>query len=51
MWSHHPDLRAHCVGRTDPNNVFDAALAAGRYLCAGGRDLSVPAQLDRAILG
>ncbi|MEU0389820.1 lytic transglycosylase domain-containing protein [Streptomyces chartreusis] len=38
-------------GRRDPNNVFDAALAAGRYLCAGGRDLSVPAQLDRAILG
>ncbi len=38
-------------GRTDPNNAFDAALAAGRYLCAGGRDLSVPAQLDRAILG
>ncbi|MEU0244929.1 lytic murein transglycosylase [Streptomyces sp. NPDC006235] len=38
-------------GRADPNNVFDAALAAGRYLCAGGRDLSVPAQLDRAILG
>ncbi|MBA8975753.1 lytic transglycosylase domain-containing protein [Streptomyces calvus] len=38
-------------GRSDPNNVFDAALAAGRYLCAGGRDLSDPAQLDRAILG
>ncbi|MGW0500107.1 lytic murein transglycosylase [Streptomyces sp. NPDC003007] len=38
-------------GRTDPNNVFDAALAAGRYLCAGGRGLSVPAELDRAILG
>ncbi|MER7401017.1 lytic murein transglycosylase [Streptomyces sp. NPDC000070] len=38
-------------GRTDPDNVFDAALAAGRYLCAGGRNLSVPAQLDRAILG
>ncbi|MGX1560712.1 lytic transglycosylase domain-containing protein [Streptomyces sp. NPDC055506] len=38
-------------GRRDPNNVFDAALAAGRYLCGGGRDLSVPAQLDRAILG
>ncbi|MFF5367790.1 lytic murein transglycosylase [Streptomyces sp. NPDC013187] len=38
-------------GRTDPNNVFDAALAAGWYLCAGGRDLSVPAELDRAILG
>lgn len=38
-------------GRRDPNNVFDAALAAGRYLCAGGRDLSDPADLDRAILG
>ncbi|KUL25450.1 lytic transglycosylase domain-containing protein [Streptomyces regalis] len=38
-------------GRSDPNNVFDAALAAGRYLCAGGRDLSDPAGLDRAILG
>ncbi|MDF3149807.1 lytic transglycosylase domain-containing protein, partial [Streptomyces sp. T21Q-yed] len=38
-------------GRADPNNVFDAALGAGRYLCAGGRDLSVPAELDRAILG
>jgi hypothetical protein len=38
-------------GRDDPDNVFDAALAAGRYLCAGGRDLSDPAQLDRAVLG
>ncbi|MEV6116101.1 lytic transglycosylase domain-containing protein [Streptomyces sp. NPDC052109] len=38
-------------GRSDPNNVYDAALAAGRYLCAGGRDLSHPADLDRAILG
>ncbi|MFD4974175.1 lytic transglycosylase domain-containing protein [Streptomyces sp. NPDC058424] len=38
-------------GRTDPNNVYDAALAAGRYLCAGRRDLSNPADLDRAILG
>lgn len=38
-------------GRNDPDNVFDAALAAGRYLCANGRDLSVPADLDRAILG
>ncbi|NUP16798.1 MAG: hypothetical protein HOZ81_11970 [Streptomyces sp.] len=38
-------------GRADPNNVHDAALAAGRYLCAGGRDLSLPAELDRAILG
>ncbi|MBA4862777.1 lytic transglycosylase domain-containing protein [Streptomyces sp. PSKA54] len=38
-------------GRADPHNIFDAALAAGRYLCAGGRDLSGPADLDRAILG
>ncbi|MFI5684392.1 lytic transglycosylase domain-containing protein [Streptomyces sp. NPDC051636] len=38
-------------GRADPDNVFDAALAAGRYLCAAGGDLSEPAGLDRAILG
>ncbi|MEV8593027.1 lytic murein transglycosylase [Streptomyces sp. NPDC052012] len=38
-------------GRADPHNVFDAALAAGHYLCAGGRDLSVPGDLDAAILG
>ncbi|WP_409468695.1 lytic transglycosylase domain-containing protein [Streptomyces sp. HC307] len=38
-------------GRADPHNIFDAALAAGRYLCAGGRDLSVPGDLDAAILG
>ncbi|MFI6567155.1 lytic murein transglycosylase [Streptomyces sp. NPDC050534] len=38
-------------GRRDPNNVYDATLAAGHYLCADGRDLSDPADLDRAILG
>ncbi|MEV6160563.1 lytic transglycosylase domain-containing protein [Streptomyces sp. NPDC052052] len=37
-------------GRKDPNNIYDAALAAGRYLCAGSRDLSVDADLDRAVL-
>ncbi|WP_351222501.1 lytic transglycosylase domain-containing protein [Streptomyces sp. NPDC002133] len=37
-------------GTADPQNVHDAALAAGRYLCAGGRDLSDPDDLDRAIL-
>ncbi|MBO8194619.1 lytic murein transglycosylase [Streptomyces oryzae] len=37
-------------GRKDPNNVHDAALAAGDYLCAGGRDLSTSAGLDSAIL-
>ncbi|GAA2463588.1 hypothetical protein GCM10010388_64780 [Streptomyces mauvecolor] len=37
-------------GRKDPNNVFDAALAAGVYLCADSRDLAIPADLDRAVL-
>ncbi|WP_329113402.1 lytic transglycosylase domain-containing protein [Streptomyces sp. NBC_01353] len=37
-------------GRVDPHNVHDAALAAGHYLCAGGRDLSRRQDLDRAIL-
>ncbi|MGW7354540.1 lytic transglycosylase domain-containing protein [Streptomyces sp. NPDC054784] len=37
-------------GRRDPNNIFDAALAAGEYLCAGERDLAVKADLDRAVL-
>ncbi|QXE37406.1 lytic murein transglycosylase [Streptomyces sp. GMY02] len=38
-------------GRKDPNNIYDAALAAGQYLCAGNRDLSVEADLHQAILG
>lgn len=29
-------------GVADPNDLDDATLAAARYLCAGGRDLSVP---------
>ncbi|MFJ2704049.1 lytic murein transglycosylase [Streptomyces sp. NPDC087428] len=37
-------------GRSDPSNVYDAALAAGAYLCAGPRDLRTGADLDRAIL-
>ncbi|UYQ65296.1 lytic transglycosylase domain-containing protein [Streptomyces peucetius] len=37
-------------GRHDPQNVFDAALAAGRYLCAGGRNLSDPSDLERSVL-
>ncbi|WP_103515843.1 lytic transglycosylase domain-containing protein, partial [Streptomyces sp. SM10] len=37
-------------GRKDPNNVVDAALAAGHYLCAGNRNLSVRGDLDRAVL-
>ncbi|WP_370148215.1 lytic transglycosylase domain-containing protein [Streptacidiphilus sp. EB129] len=42
---------ARGTGHPDPENIRDASLAAGRYLCAGGRDLSVAAQLDQAILG
>ncbi|MDQ0931725.1 lytic transglycosylase domain-containing protein [Streptomyces turgidiscabies] len=37
-------------GREDPNNVYDAALAAGHYLCRYGWDLSTQADLNRAIL-
>lgn len=37
-------------GRKDPNNIYDAALAAGNYLCRFGWDLSTQADLDRAIL-
>ncbi|MDQ1713565.1 MAG: hypothetical protein QOE45_3015 [Frankiaceae bacterium] len=36
-------------GRADPQNVVDAAAAAGLYLCAGGADLSNPAQLAVAV--
>lgn len=37
-------------GTADPNNVFDSALAAGKYLCSGGLDLRDPAQELRAVL-
>ncbi|PXX68847.1 transglycosylase protein with SLT domain [Nocardia tenerifensis] len=37
-------------GVADPNNVFDAALAAGKYLCSGGLNLRDQAQELRAIL-
>ncbi|WP_239566941.1 lytic transglycosylase domain-containing protein [Lentzea nigeriaca] len=33
-------------GNVNPNNVYDAALGAGRYLCAGGGDMTK--QRDRA---
>jgi hypothetical protein len=36
-------------GVTDPQNVYDASLAASRYLCAGSRDLSTPEDLRAAI--
>ncbi|WP_432054021.1 lytic murein transglycosylase [Streptomyces sp. bgisy022] len=37
-------------GVEDPNNIYDAALAAGHYLCRFGWDLSDSKDLKRAIL-
>jgi membrane-bound lytic murein transglycosylase B len=37
-------------GVASPHNVFDAAVAAGTYLCAGGGDLSQPAAQRAALL-
>lgn len=37
-------------GQINPQNIFDATLTAGRYLCAGSRDLSTGAGLNAAIL-
>ncbi|MFD4525291.1 lytic transglycosylase domain-containing protein [Streptomyces sp. NPDC058470] len=37
-------------GKKDPNNVYDAALAAGNYLCRFSWDLSDQTDLDSAIL-
>ncbi len=31
------------AGHPDPENIDDAALAAARYLCVGGRDMGTPA--------
>jgi membrane-bound lytic murein transglycosylase B len=36
-------------GVGDPQQIDDAALAAGRYLCAGDRDLAVPADWWAAV--
>jgi len=36
-------------GVADPNNIYDATVTAGRYLCAAGADLSDPAQLRTAV--
>jgi transglycosylase-like protein with SLT domain len=36
-------------GKSDPNNIFDAALATGRYLCSGGFDLANQDQLRGAL--
>ncbi|MFC9996751.1 lytic transglycosylase domain-containing protein [Nocardia sp. NPDC127526] len=37
-------------GVADPHNVFDSALAAGKYLCSGGLDLRDSQQQLKAVL-
>ncbi|MGK5547579.1 lytic murein transglycosylase [Streptomyces sp. URMC 127] len=37
-------------GVKNPNNIYDAALATAKYLCAGGKDMNRPGDLDRAVL-
>jgi membrane-bound lytic murein transglycosylase B len=37
-------------GRRDPNNIYDATLAAGRYLCADHRNLATMPGLAAAVL-
>ncbi|MQY28601.1 lytic transglycosylase domain-containing protein [Nocardia aurantia] len=37
-------------GTSDPQNIFDASLTAGKYLCEGGLDMNDPAQQSRAIM-
>lgn len=36
-------------GVADPDNIFDATVAAGKYLCAGGGDLRDPRQRAEAV--
>lgn len=36
-------------GVANPNNIYDAAIATGRYLCAGSTDLSAPIQQQAAV--
>jgi membrane-bound lytic murein transglycosylase B len=37
-------------GKSDPQNLYDSALAAARYLCSGGLDLRDSAQVMSAVL-
>ncbi|WP_420094740.1 lytic murein transglycosylase [Nocardia asteroides] len=48
-WAHYA-ADGNGDGASDPHNVFDAALAAGKYLCSGGLDLRDRAQELRAVL-
>lgn len=48
-WAHY-SADGNGDGATDPHNVFDAALGAGKYLCSGGLNLRDAAQELRAVL-
>lgn len=48
-WRHF-GVDANGDGVASPDNIDDAAVAAGRYLCFNGRDLSVPQEWQQAIL-
>ncbi|MFE4502917.1 lytic transglycosylase domain-containing protein [Rhodococcus sp. NPDC056743] len=48
-WAHYAS-DGNGDGVTDPNNVFDAALSAAKYLCSGGLDLRNLDQETKAVL-
>ncbi len=48
---HEYAVSATGVGTPDPENIFDAAAAAGRYLCASGINLDSAAGLIVAVYG
>lgn len=47
---HHYAADGNGDGVADPQNLFDAALTTGRYLCDGGLDLRDPDQVVKAVL-
>ncbi|MBY8854380.1 lytic transglycosylase domain-containing protein, partial [Saccharothrix sp. MB29] len=36
-------------GKSDPNNIYDATIGAGNYLCANGADVGDPEQRARSV--
>jgi hypothetical protein len=36
-------------GQSNPNNIYDATVGAGNYLCSGGGDMSKPEQRAQAV--
>ncbi|GAB2997840.1 lytic murein transglycosylase [Amycolatopsis acidiphila] len=46
---HHYASDGNGDGVADPDNLYDASLAAGKFLCAGGADLRDPQQRAQAV--